>query len=457
MKGCVLVVDDDLNLRKTLAEILRGHGFDVLEAGSGGEALRLMHGRAPDLVFCDWKMTDGGGEQVLRALQERSTTKSPPPVVVMTAYGTSDVTIRAMQLGAYDFVTKPLDLDEICATADRAFGHVQLQREVEELRRRVPAISNASANGLIGTSRPMMDVFKAIARVAPTESSVLIQGESGTQKHLVAQAIHDNSPRHDRPFVTINCAAAVPAELLEAELFGYEKGAFTGAAQRRAGGFEAAEGGTVFLDEIGELPLALQPKLLRVLQDHCVERLGSNERVQADFRVVAATNRDLSDAVEEGAFRQDLYFRLNAFTIVLPPLRARRSDIVPLADRFASLTAERSRLPLPAFSEPALVALQQYGYPGNVRELEHIVERAVVLSQGRVILPEHLSFDARLTYSAGLESLLALPFHESVEAWEKLRVQRALEESGGSKTEAARRLGIRRRLLYEKLQHWKME
>jgi DNA-binding NtrC family response regulator len=457
MKGRVLIVDDERNLRDTLTEIFTEHGFDVAQAASGDEGRRLVRECAPDVVFCDWKMPHGDGERFLRGLQDDAGVTRSLPVIVMTAHGTSDVTIRAMQLGAYDFVTKPLDLDEVCATADRALAHVRLQREVEELRRRVTPETNGVSGHLIGTSRAMLEVFKAIGRVAPTESSVLIQGESGTGKELVARAIHDNSPRRDGPYVPINCAA-LPADLLEAELFGYEKGAFTGAVQRKAGRLETAAGGTVFLDEIGELPLILQPKLLRVLQDRHFERLGSNQRLHSNFRILAATNRDLAEAVEEGTVRQDLYFRINAFTIDLPPLRDRRSDIVPLAEQFVGRVAARDHMPVPGFSELALVALQQYAYPGNVRELEHIVERALVLSQGRVILPEHLAFEqSRPSGALDPETLLALPFHESVEAWEKLRIQRALDESGGSKTDAARRLGIRRRLLYEKLQRWKLE
>jgi DNA-binding NtrC family response regulator len=355
MKARVLLVDDERNLRQALAEILAGQGFEVIEADGGDEARTIVRTREPDLIFCDWKMADGDGETVLTALRREPGLLQRLPVIVMTAFGTSDVAIRAMQLGAYDFVTKPLDLDEIIATAARALAHARLQREVEQLRDRLHSTERTQSSGLIGTSRPMLDVFKAIGRIAPTDASVLIQGESGTGKELVARAIHENSPRSARPFVAVNCAA-LPAELLEAELFGYERGAFTGAVQRKIGRFEAAAGGTVFLDEIGELPLALQPKLLRVLQDHRVEHLGATQSIAVDFRVLAATNLDLSDAVEEGRFRQDLYFRLNAFTITLPALRDRRSDIVPLAEYCASRTASRDGLPPPRFSEPALVA-----------------------------------------------------------------------------------------------------
>jgi DNA-binding NtrC family response regulator len=457
MTARVLLVDDERNLRQTLAEIFAEQGLEVMQAESGETALAMIRAREPDLIFSDWRMANGDGESLLRALQQQPGLLQRLPVIVMTAYGTSDIAIRAIRLGAYDFVTKPLDLDEVSATAARALAHARLQREVDDLRGRLHADAAIVAPQMIGTSRPMLDVFKAIGRVASTESSVLIVGESGTGKELVAQSIHDNSPRRGRAFVAINCSA-LPADLLEAELFGYERGAFTGATQRKPGRFEAAAGGTVFLDEIGDLPLALQPKLLRVLQDHHIERLGSNESIHADFRLVAATHRDLPAAIDEGTFRQDLYFRINAFTVPLPSLRDRRSDIVSLVEHFSARIAARDRLLPPRFADPTLVALQQYHYPGNVRELEHLVERALVLSQGRVVLPEHLSFAQQAAASAPAlpEALLALPFHESVEAWERLLIQRALQDSGGSKTEAARRLGMHRRLLYEKLQRWKL-
>ena len=453
----VLIVDDERNLRVTLAEILEQHGYEVKEAENSTQALVAIERQQPDLVFCDWKMNGGGGEELLRALRSQQEHRDIP-VIIMTAYGTSGNTIQAIQLGAYDFIAKPLDIDEIVATTHRALEHARLQAEVKDLRGRLQSSSAPRQEEIVGSSRPMLDVFKDIGRVAASDTTVLIQGESGTGKELIARSIHRNSSRRTGPFIVINCAA-IPAELLESELFGHERGAFTGAASRKAGKFEAANGGTVFLDEIGDLPLSLQPKLLRVLQEQTFERLGSNEVLRSDFRVIAATNCDLAELMREQHFRQDLYYRLSAFTIHLPPLRDRRSDIVPLAEHFRELCAKKNRVPVAHFSEEALLRLQQYSYPGNVRELEHIVERALLHAQGRVILPEHLLFEEQIgnTNTQFMDVLAKLPLHESVAEWEKFRIAKALEETGGNKAEAARRLGIHRRLLYEKLKTLGME
>ncbi|MFY9910688.1 MAG: sigma-54 dependent transcriptional regulator, partial [Candidatus Sulfotelmatobacter sp.] len=352
------------------------------------------------------------------------------------------------------FISKPFDLDEISATAERALEHARLQTEVENLRDTVHKSQDWGRGDIVGSSSAMLQVFKDIGRVAASDSAVLIQGESGTGKELVARAIHKNSRRSGRAFVAVNCAA-LPGELLESELFGHERGAFTGAIARKPGRFEAANGGTIFLDEIGELPISLQPKLLRVLQERAFERLGGNETIQSDFRIVAATNCDLERLLSSGDFRQDLYYRLNAFTINLPPLRDRRSDIAALAEHFREVYASRNKVEGGSFSEDALVALQQYSYPGNVRELEHIIERALLQAQGRLILPEHLQLQKVANKNDHwIDNLTALPLHASVEEWEKFRISKTLEETGGNKAEAARRLGIHRRLLYEKLKRF---
>ncbi|MGB8113687.1 MAG: sigma-54 dependent transcriptional regulator [Candidatus Sulfotelmatobacter sp.] len=453
MKGRILIVDDDRNLRLTLAEILRSCHFDVLESENSTDALKTIQEMNPDLVFCDWRMPGGGGEELLRDLQEHQRIQRLP-VIVMTAYGNSGNAIKAIQLGAYDFISKPFDLDEISATAERALEHARLQTEVENLRDTVHKSQDWGRGDIVGSSSAMLQVFKDIGRVAASDSAVLIQGESGTGKELVARAIHKNSRRSGRAFVAVNCAA-LPGELLESELFGHERGAFTGAIARKPGRFEAANGGTIFLDEIGELPISLQPKLLRVLQERAFERLGGNETIQSDFRIVAATNCDLERLLSSGDFRQDLYYRLNAFTINLPPLRDRRSDIAALAEHFREVYASRNKVEGGSFSEDALVALQQYSYPGNVRELEHIIERALLQAQGRLILPEHLQLQKVANKNDHwIDNLTALPLHASVEEWEKFRISKTLEETGGNKAEAARRLGIHRRLLYEKLKRF---
>jgi DNA-binding NtrC family response regulator len=452
----ILVVDDERNLRLTLREILAGHGFEIAEAENGKAALEALRQCAPDLVLCDWKMPGTDGEYLLRGLRDLG---SPQwlPVIVMTAHGTGQNAMTAIQLGAYDFITKPLDMDELLATVKRALHHVNLQHEVDDLRAERSGKllkEDGETEQMIGSSRPMLDLFKAVGRVAATDTSVLILGESGSGKELVARTIHRQSRRATGPFVVVNCAA-LPAELLESELFGHEKGAFTGAHSRRAGKFESASGGTVFLDEIGELPLALQPKLLRVLQEHTFERLGNSETIAADFRLVAATNRSLLEEVEEKRFRADLYYRLQVFTVTVPPLRERRTDILPLAEHFLRQFAERNGFSPSAFSDDAVLVLQQSSFPGNVRELEHLIEHAAVLAAGRVvtceILHQSMLQPPEREAPSDLAQLLRMPFHESVAAWERKLVENALNDSGGNKADAARRLGIQRRLLYEKM------
>ena len=374
----ILIVDDDRNLRETLRDLLEGGGYTILLASSGEEAFDLLQDTTPDLTLCDWKMPSGGGEHFLKGL--KSTNHLTMPVIIMTAHGTGPNAIQAMQLGAYDFITKPLDIDVTLATVARALRHMELQREVDKLREqrfrdRMAGVDDlddqeAGKARLIGTSPAWIDIFKSIGLVARTDVGVLLLGESGTGKEVVARAIHENSARSKRPFVVVNCAA-LPADLLESELFGHEKGSFTSAITQKLGRFEVAEGGTVFLDEIGELPLPLQPKLLRVLQERTFQRVGANLTHRADVRIIAATNRSLEEEVEEKTFRQDLFYRLNAFTLRLPPLRERKSDIRPLAEHFLRRFAERNNTPASGLSEDALNALQHYAFPGNVRELEH--------------------------------------------------------------------------------------
>jgi DNA-binding NtrC family response regulator len=460
MATTILIIDDEANLRKTLAEILRARGYATLEADDGSTAIELLKTAAPDLIFSDWKMPKVGGEEVLQYLHSHPHLTSVP-VIVMTAFGSSHSAIEAIRLGAYDFVTKPFDLDEIVMSAERALDHSSLNREVIRLHSSQAAQNFASATGrLIGASGPMLDVFIMVGKVAETDSTVLICGESGTGKELVAEAIHKYSQRKNGPFVVVNCAA-LPENLLETELFGHERGAFTGAVGRKTGRFEMAEGGTIFLDEIGELSPALQSKLLRVLQERTFERVGGTETIIGNFRVLAATNRDLEASVRERVFREDLYYRLNVVRIQIPPLRERRSDIVPLAEHFLRLYSEKNGVEAIGFSDEAILMLQNYSYPGNVRELENMVERAVLMARGRVIMPEH--FPARTNSHPHDEShqleidLLDLPFHKSIAELEKRLIARALKESGGNKSEAANRLQINRRLLYNKIEEHKIE
>ena len=457
----VLIVDDDHNFRETLRELLEDSGYRTLIATNAEEAITLLQTRTPELTLCDWKMPGGGGEQFLKSLQSEGRTM---PVIILTAHGTGPNAMQAMQLGAYDFITKPLDIDQALATVARAIRHMELQREVELLRQqrfRDRSLEDISASDeglkpqLIGNSPAWIEVFKNIGRVAATDVGVLLLGESGTGKDVVARAIHENSARSRHSFIILNCAA-LPPELLESELFGHERGAFTGAIAQKRGKFEAADGGTIFLDEIGELPLPLQPKLLRILQEHTFERVGGTASIHADVRVIAATNRPLEDDVEQKNFRSDLFYRLNGFTVSLPPLRERQSDILPLAEYFLARYENRNQIASTGLAPNAIVALKSYAFPGNVRELEHLIERVAVKAGGRAITAEQIQEElakAKRPPSGAFDAHAAtgMPFHEAVASWERHLIEQALKASNGNKSDAARRLQIHRRLLYEKL------
>ena len=459
----VLIVDDDHNFRETLRELLSDAGYRTRSAASAEEGIALLQTATPDLTLCDWKMPGGGGEQFLKSLQSEGLLTTMP-VIILTAHGTGPNAMQAMQLGAYDFITKPLDIDLALATVARAIRHMELQREVEVLRQQRFKDSSLEDLGdseeglkprLVGNSTAWIEVFKNIGRVAATDVGVLLLGESGTGKEVVARAIHQYSARSRRPFIILNCAA-LPPELLESELFGHERGAFTGAVAQKRGKFEAADGGTIFLDEIGELPLSLQPKLLRVLQEHTFERVGGTASLHVDVRVIAATNRSLEDDVEQKTFRADLFYRLNAFTVRLPSLRERQSDILPLAEYFLARYVQRNQLASTGFAADAFVAMQRYSFPGNVRELEHLIERAAVKAGGRAITAELIQEELAREKSAepgmfNAQAVEALPFHEAVASWERHLIEKALQAAHGNKSDAARRLGVHRRLLYEKL------
>ena len=458
MSATILIVDDEANLRKTLAEIFISRGYTAIEASDGNCAIELLEKSTPDLIFTDWKMPVIGGEQFLEHLRKQPRLASIP-VIVITAFGSSHSAIEAVRLGAYDFVTKPFDLDEIVLAAERALDHSSLNREVARLRAEKEQTQTSGAGRMIGSSGPMLEVFIMIGKVAETDSTVLICGESGTGKELVAEAIHNYSQRKGKPFVVVNCAA-LPENLLETELFGYERGAFTGATGRKIGRFEMAEGGTIFLDEIGELSPNLQSKLLRVLQERTFERVGGTEKLRGNFRILAATNRDLDASVREKVFREDLYYRLNVVRIHIPPLRERRSDIVPLAEHFLRLYSAKNGLPAVGFTDEAILTLQNYSYPGNVRELENMVERAVLMARGRVLMSEHFPVRAENNGEGSSRTweidLLSLPFHKSIAELERRLIEKAIKDSAGNKSEAANRLQINRRLLYNKLDEHKI-
>jgi len=443
----ILVAEDDARARDYLGALLRDEGYAVETAADGTEAWRLLVDASFEGLLLDVQMPGKDGLTILRELPSLA---RPPAVLVMTAYGSSSVAIEAMKLGAYDYLTKPLHFDELLIQLARAVAARGEALELEAYRSEVRVEDEPS---LVGGGPAMQQVYKLIGQVAPTVSTVLIRGESGTGKELVAKALHAHSARRDRPLVSVNCAA-IPETLLEAELFGHEKGAFTGAVGRRRGRFELAEGGTIFLDEIGELSGATQVKLLRVLQDRVVERLGSEHPTKLDVRIIAATNRDLEHAVEAGAFREDLYYRLNVVTIAIPPLRERPQDIPELAEHLLRKLARERRLAPGELSSGAVERLRAHDWPGNVRELEHALERALILSHGGRIAPEHLalSTDARPAPDVLAGVPLERGMHEAVADLERRLIERALAVAGGNRTRAAQILKINRRLLYDKLQ-----
>lgn len=448
----VLVADDEPAIRTNLRLLLESEGYQVREAADGEQAARLLH--EPDVALCllDLKMPGRDGMDVLRGHAERL---EETPVIVLTAYGGSAAAIEAMKLGAYDYLSKPFDFDELLFSIRRALKQHALVTQVQSLsggENRREADSPGEEE-LIGRSTAMLHVFKTIGRVAPTHEPVLIAGESGSGKELVANAIHRNSPRAGGPFIKVNSAALSPA-LLESELFGHEKGAFTGAVARRIGRFEHAHGGTLFLDEIGDLDIDLQAKLLRVLQTGQFERVGGEETLQVDVRVLAATNRDLPSRIAEGRFREDLFYRLNVVTIDLPPLRQRRDDIPLLAEHTLGKLARKYDWPNLALSPQALAHLSARDWPGNVRELQNVLARAAILARGRIIGVEDVQAPqspANLPREAATASLL---LRDILAETEQRVIQQALEQEKWNRTRAARLLGISRRQLFDKIRQY---
>jgi len=456
----ILIVEDDRNTLSGLVEILEEEGYEVKGVDSGQKALRLLERERFDILLTDLKMPEIDGMQ----LYEQTQSFAPEmKTVVMTAYSSVKDAVDAMKRGVYEYLTKPLNLDELFVILKKAVEDQNLRRENEELKDRLQG--SYRFESIIGKSSAMQQVFKTIIKVAVSQATVLVRGESGTGKELVARAIHYNSPRGNGPMVEISCAA-FPETLLESELFGYEKGAFTGADSRKKGRFELAHGGTIFLDEIGDVSANVQTKLLRVLQEKEVNRLGSNESLKVDVRVITATNRDLELALSGGQFREDLYYRLNVIPIFLPPLRERREDIPLLIDHFIKRYSKINHKPMSGISEDALEFCLSYDWPGNVRELENAVENAVVLGEGEVLLPEHLPVTVSMRKSAtesfakanANEFFLAsgASYREKMEAAEKLVLEEAIRRADGNKSEAAKQLGISLRTMRYKIQKYRL-
>jgi DNA-binding NtrC family response regulator len=452
-QATILIADDDIVIRTNLRLLLESEGYRVVEAADGNQAGQAFGDASVALILLDLQMPGQTGMDLLRKHRDQL---EDVPVIVITALGGSAAAIEAMKLGAYDYITKPFDLDEVLFTVSRAFTQQALVAQVQALATVPPGESSDAADeDLVGRTPAMLQVFKTIGRVASAQEPVLILGESGTGKELVASAIHRNSDRAGQPFIKVNCAALSPT-LLESELFGHERGAFTGAVARRVGRFEQANGGTLFLDEIGDMDIDLQAKLLRVLQSGQFERVGSNEMLQVDVRVIAATNRNLSALIAEQRFREDLLYRLNVVTIELPPLRARADDIPLLAEHIVRRLARKYNWPQLVLSPEALQHLCNQTWPGNVREMQNALARAAILVRGRVIREDDLRSAPPWTVAApaGSSDDQPMSLKDLVAETERRAIQHALEQTGWNRTQAATLLGISRRQLFDKIQQF---
>lgn len=449
-RNSILVVDDDHAHRTMLKTLVGGWGYEVTEASDGLEAVQRVQERPFDLVLMDIRMVKVSG---IEALSEIKSYNPAIPIIMMTAYASVDTAVETLKKGAYDYLTKPLDFDELRFAMERAMDHSQLKQENRILRESLGG--RFDRRNIIGRSVPMERLLETVAQVAPSEATVLVVGESGTGKELIAGALHHNSQRKEGPLVKMNCAA-VTETLLESELFGHEKGAFTGAYKRKEGRFVQAEGGTLFLDEVSEMSLAMQAKVLRVLQEREITRVGGEGTLKVDVRLVAATNKDLLLEIEAGRFREDLFYRLNVVTLKIPPLRERQEDIPLLAQHFAKEFARKNQKPVKGFTPQAMDRLLKYDWPGNIRELMNAVERAVVLSRSDYLGDEEfvLVFRARpeeeRSERVEAKGTANLPLEEV----EKTTILNTLEAAGGNKSETARRLGITRRTLHKKLKKY---
>jgi two-component system nitrogen regulation response regulator NtrX len=448
LKPRILVVDDEEPIRKTLRMALEYEDYEVSEASSGQEALALLERDPADLVFLDIKMPGMDGLEVLEKLSERP---SPPPVIMVSGHGSVQTAVQATKLGAFDFIEKPLETERVLLAVRNALDRRELEQEVGRLRLRFERRYQ-----MVGSSPALERVREAIRRSAPTNATVLISGESGTGKELVARAIHQNSQRSRGPFVQVNCAA-IPEDLIESELFGHEKGSFTGATAKQIGKFEQAHRGTIFLDEVGDMSARTQAKVLRVLQEGEVERVGSQATIKVDVRVIAATNKDLKKLIEEGTFREDLFFRLSVIPIHTPSLRERPEDIEPLVSHFVSTFAAEDNLRPKSFSPEAKERLASYGWKGNVRELRNTVERLLIMAPGETIgvtdLPDSIRYGEE-TGSSDAEGSSTL--REFKEASERSFLVSKLRENGWNISQTAQVIGTPRSNLYKKLEQYKI-
>ena len=448
-KGKILVVDDERSMREILEIFLKNEGYSVTAASNGESALEVMKHDHFDLIITDMKMPKVGGLELLKNVKE---IYPDTVVVIITAFGTTESAVEAMKLGAFDYITKPFQMDEIRLVVKNALEKQMLQQEVSILKEQLkpPSLEN-----ILGRSPSMMELFTIISKTAESNANVLISGESGTGKELVAKAVHGLSPRKDRHFVAVNCAA-IPEGLLESELFGHMKGAFTGAAANKQGLFELANEGTLFLDEIGEMPLPLQAKLLRAIEDGTFRRVGGISDIKVDVRIIAATNKDIKAFVEKGQFREDLYFRLNVLSVRIPPLRERGDDIPLLVDHFLRKFAGDKK----NFSQEAVEMLKNYQWKGNVRELENIIERVVLLCDRAVIGVENLPEEIRSVSTSSKEISVprgGVDFERIIEDLEKAYLLKALEQTNGVKTEAAKLLNLTFRSFRHKLKKYGIE
>lgn len=458
MVPTVLIVDDEEGVCELLRDVLEDAGFETWLAYNAREALKILETGTPDTILLDIRLPDADG---IRLIEEFNNMGVHVPVILMTAFGTTEIAIQAMKQGAHDYLNKPLNLDELLLAVQKSVKLQQLVSEVATLREELD-FEVDSVDNIIGHSRHMQDIFKIIGKVADSDITVLVQGESGTGKEVVARAIHNNSHRCNRPFIKINCGS-IPEHLVESELFGHEKGAFTGAIYQKTGKFELAHNGTVFLDEIGELPPHTQVKMLRVLQEKEFERVGGTKCIKVDVRILAATNRNLKQLVEEGRFREDLYYRVNVVNIKIPPLRERMEDIPLLVNYFLNKASRKFNKEISGITHGAMAALRNYQWPGNVRELKNILEQGVVMSRSPAILLEDLPLPGngemmpgKETGKAGVNLDGVRTLKEIVSEVEKQVILKVLNENNWNRQDTARALGLNRRSLYAKMKEYSL-